>query len=327
MKNYILRLRKHFSHFAVALAIAGFVGSQMPAQSKPTPFSRIVVFGDSLSDTGNFYHFTGGHVPPPPYLDGRFSNGPLWVEYLAQSLGMQVLPEDDYAVAGATTGRANSNNGLLGLQYPGLQDQIEEFVAAHEAGADSDALYVLWAGANDFFVALESAESPALLIGGGVTNTLAAIQTLWQTGARQILVVNVPDLGLTPFGETSGLSDTITQLSFAYDQALESGLDALAAAGVPTIRVDAFTTLETMVNFPASFDFTNVTEPFLNVGGDPAGFLFWDSVHPTTRGHQGFAEAALHELIDYYSPRHGKGEPPALVNALNGLVHAGKGTP
>jgi hypothetical protein len=41
----------------------------------------IVSFGDSLTDTGNYYTATG--EPAAPYYDGRFSNGSLWVEYLA----------------------------------------------------------------------------------------------------------------------------------------------------------------------------------------------------------------------------------------------------
>lgn len=41
---------------------------------------RVVVFGDSLSDNGNLFAQTG--QPPAPYFQGRFSNGPVWVEQL-----------------------------------------------------------------------------------------------------------------------------------------------------------------------------------------------------------------------------------------------------
>src|SRR5262252_2495961 len=138
----------------LALTLGCFLGSWAEVGAASTAFSRIVVFGDSLPDTGNFYRLTGNQVPPSPYFDGRFSNGQLWIEYLAEDLGMQLLPEDNYAVAGATTGHDNSNNGLLGLQYPGLQDQIAEFMSSQ--GADPAALYVVWIGANDFFVLLQS---------------------------------------------------------------------------------------------------------------------------------------------------------------------------
>jgi phospholipase/lecithinase/hemolysin len=124
MKKYTLeRIHNLASRFAISLALTCLLGAQLVAGAASVPFSRIVVFGDSLSDTGNFYHLTGGQLPPTPYANGRFSNGPLWVEYLADDLGMQVLLENNYAVAGATTGHANSNDGVLGLQYPGLQDK------------------------------------------------------------------------------------------------------------------------------------------------------------------------------------------------------------
>ena len=99
-------------------------------------------------------------------------------------------------------------------------------------------------------------------------------------------------------------------------------LDSLAAAGIPTIWVDAFATLRTMVTQPDQFGFTNVTEPLIWSGGPAPGYLFWDPVHPTTEGHAVFAEAAADALISYFSPRQGKGAPSACINALNCLVNA-----
>jgi thermolabile hemolysin len=308
----------------VSLILASLLLGVISVGAGSSPFSRIVVFGDSLSDTGNFHRLTGG-VPGAPYASGRFSNGPLWIEYLAEDLGMTLLSENNYAVGGATTGSGNSNDGFLGLEYPGLQDQWSAFLAdLPPGGADPEALYVVWAGANDFFVALQTGSSPTVLIGGGVANTARAIQVLWAAGARHILVPNVPDLGLVPFGRASGMSAAITQLSAAYNQALEGALQALADSGIPTIRVDAFEALRAMVNSPAEFGFTNVTEAFLVTGGDAAGFLFWDAVHPTTRGHEILADAARERMIDYYSARQGKGLPTAAVHSLNGLVRSDK---
>ncbi len=66
---------------------------------------HVVVFGDSLSDTGNLYAATGGGVPPdPPYWQGRASNGPLWSELLAADLGAALT---NNAINGATTGTYN----------------------------------------------------------------------------------------------------------------------------------------------------------------------------------------------------------------------------
>ncbi len=316
---------------AVAAAIVMFLSgyavlagekNAFPNPNRATPFSRIVVLGDSLSDTGNLSQLTGGGLPGELYFDGRFSNGPLWIEYLAEGLRMQLFAENVYAVAGATTGHDNSNDGELGLEYPGLQDQVAAFLAAHPQGADPEALYTVWAGPNDFFETLARGGSAMTLISQGVANTAAAVQSLHEAGARHILVLNVPDLGLTPAGRASGMSDAITQLSAAYNKALGSALQSLAEAGIPTIRVDAFATVQMMVDSPAEFGFTNVTAPYLLVGGDPSGFLFWDIKHPTIRAHRVLGEEALDRLIDYFSPRQGDGTPDARVNALHGLVRA-----
>jgi thermolabile hemolysin len=306
-----------------ALGAAALVGGSPLGTAAPAPFSGVYVFGDSLSDTGNFHALSGG-VPAAPYYEGRFSNGPLWVEYLVEGLGMEISPGDNYAVGGATTGHFNSNNGYLGLEYPGLQDQVAAFLATlGPEGADPAALYVVWAGANDFFLLLGGVGSTEELIAGGVANTVQAIQLLRQAGARHILVLNVPDLGLTPLGLHPDLSDVLTALVMAYNQWLAAALQALAAAGTSTIQVDAFSVLQSMVNHAERYGFANVTEPALDVGGDPAQFLFWDYVHPTTRGHEILGHEALAQLVRHFLPGRGVGVPPARINALHGLVRAG----
>ena len=307
--------------FPAVWAQAGAVMGNPRHGLNSQPFSRIFVFGDSLSDTGNLFRLSGG-FPPPPYFEGRFSNGRLWVEQLADALCMSITPGDNYAVGGATTGHFNSNNGRNGRIYPALLDEIASFTATRSAAEAEGALFVVWAGANDFFLALTTGQDPQVLIGNGVGNTVQAIQQLWQAGARHILVANVPDLGLTPYALGMNAGAPVTQLSAAYNEALSLALDSLAAAGISTIRVDAFATLRTMVTQPAQFGFTNVTDQLIMAGGTAPGYLFWDPVHPTTQGHAVFAEAAADSLISYFSPRQGKGTPPARINALNGLVNA-----
>src|SRR5215475_11575436 len=109
-----------------------------PAVSATT-LTKLVVFGDSLSDTGNLFAATFGAVPPsPPYFQGRFSNGPVWVDALARKL---TLPVENFAIGGALTGHENEFDALGG-PFGGLLDEIKAFVRANPAGADPNALYV-----------------------------------------------------------------------------------------------------------------------------------------------------------------------------------------
>jgi phospholipase/lecithinase/hemolysin len=143
-------------------------------------YDGVYAFGDSLSDNGNVYAMTGGAIPPFPYYNGRFSNGPVMVEYLAQRLGVGL---HDYAYGGATTGTTN----LFSPSLPGLSQEIAQFGTG---SLDPNGLYTVWAGANDF--------STSTSISTSTSNIVNAVDTLEQNGARHILVINMPDLGLTP---------------------------------------------------------------------------------------------------------------------------------
>lgn len=247
-------------------------------------FTRLVVFGDSLSDTGNLFAATHGALPPsPPYFQGRFSNGPLWVDFLAAELAVSV---DNFAIAGALTGHANEND-TASVKFGGLLDEIAAFVRLHPAGVDPNALYVVWAGANDF----RSAPSPATIL-PALTNLVTAVQTLRALGARDILVPNMPDLGVTPAGLASGFSSQLTALSAAFNAALTATFTVL---DLNVTLAEVFGLVDTVVAQPSEFGFTDVTTPCLNtmtfsVCANPDQHLFWDPIHPTTRGHEILAD-------------------------------------
>ncbi|MBR8833796.1 MAG: SGNH/GDSL hydrolase family protein [Stigonema ocellatum SAG 48.90 = DSM 106950] len=145
-------------------------------------YDEIYVFGDSFSDTGNVFDATNGAIPPSPaYFNGRFSNGPVWVEYLAQDLGLTLNPHNDFAFGGATTGVDNIN--VPGL--PALQQQISSFTAENPS-ADPNALYIVWAGANDYFnYFLGNIPNPNQT----VANLSDAVTSLATDGAKEIMVV------------------------------------------------------------------------------------------------------------------------------------------
>lgn len=188
----------------VCSVTALFLGLTLAATSLDARWSRpsipdhrsIVVFGDSLSDTGRTYSIIG--VPPAPYYyAGRTSNGPLWVEYLAPAMGMAYNPADNFAWAGANTGTLNVFPGLEGT---GMLDQLEEYLDGPPSPAWSRVLktYVVFGGSNDFIRILSGGEDPFDVIPEAVANIAVIVQSLQNSGARQIVVVDLPDIGLTP---------------------------------------------------------------------------------------------------------------------------------
>ena len=308
-------------------ALAASLALTAVSASAGQPFSKIVTFGDSLSDTGNAFLYTGGLYPAnPPNAIGRISNGKLWTEHLADSLGMELLPENQYAVAGARTDQDNFNALFIPpLAGTGLQSQISTYLTdSGLVGADPAALHTIWIGANDIFTTLTLGGDMGLTVYAAIQNTAQAVATLSSAGARHIMVVNLPDLGLTPFGLAQGPlgSGKLSYLTNLYNAGLNQALDSLENVGIRTIRLDAAGIIRDINADPAAFGLVNATDQALGSGNDASGYLFWDGVHPSTAGHEIVAERAVEELVRFYSPRKGRGKGPGLVNSLNGLVPA-----
>ena len=175
---------------------------------------------------------------------------------------------------------------------------MDALLAYHPGGLDPDGLYIIWAGANDFFVYFETGGDPGVMIGTGVGNTVGAIQKLAMAGARNIMVPNIPDIGLTPSAISSGAAPVVTQLVTAYNGVLGGAFQQLGNAGIQIIELDSFATFQGMVSHAQPLGFRNVTTPFLATPGeDLSGFLFWDDVHPTTKAHEILAAIAAQVLV------------------------------
>ncbi|MGJ5672198.1 MAG: SGNH/GDSL hydrolase family protein [Nostochopsis sp.] len=269
-------------------------------------YDKIYVFGDSFSDTGNGFNATGGAIPASPYFDGRFSNGSVWVEYLASDLGINYDPQNNFALGGATTGF--DNIGVTGL--PGLQQQINSFITAN-AFADPNALYIVWAGTNDYIkYFFGDVPDPNQT----VTNISIAVKSLVSVGAKDIMVVNQPDLGKFPItGGNNQTSIDLSNLISTHNSNLTISINSLNQQLNPDVNIiglDVNSLFNRMIAQPQEFGFTNATDSCL--GGDlsvvsinprtepldctPDTFVFWDQLHPTTATHKIIAELAYSRL-------------------------------
>ena len=291
----------------------------MPAAAVATPITALYVFGDSLSDQGNAYSTTGG-FPPAPYAQ-RASNGPVAAEVFASRLGVPLVASQsggtNYAYVGALTGPtvipgtsppvAIDNYAAAAYGQPtlfgtGILNQVGSFIGSGPVFDPNSALFFVWGGPNDFFV-----DPSAATAASAVNNLATAISLLYGTGARRSFVPNMADLSLTPYGlELPALQRAgLHALSVGFDVGLALALSTLA--GLPGIDVtgfDTFALLATISANPAAFGFTNAQNACLTgnlanggtVCANPDGYVFWDSVHPTTAAHtilgNAFADAS-----------------------------------
>lgn len=160
--------------FLILLLIGPFASNGLAAS-----FDEIIVFGDSLSDNGNLVFIENQPEPDPElYYQGRFSNGPIWVEYLADPQHLNA-PLTDRAVGSAQSG------GFIGLNV-----QVPLYIETADTPLPN-ALFVVWIGGND------------LLNGDGdfqaaVANINEAMEELVKFGALHLLVMNLTDLGAIP---------------------------------------------------------------------------------------------------------------------------------
>jgi phospholipase/lecithinase/hemolysin len=295
---------------AVGACIAGALAGVSSANAGP--YSAEYVFGDSLSDNGNLAAAFGLTFPDPPSYHNSFTNGPVAVQLLAQSLGLNLNPSlwvtspsvpagTNYAVAGATSS-PTATHGTPAISLPA---QVGAFSIYNSGSADPNALYVVMIGGNDVRdAALYDTGSDATdAITAGVGTELAEISTLSAEGAKNFLVVNVPNVGIIPefAQENPGDASNATAYSISYDDQLYAGLKDLGLpAGDRLTDFDLFDFNKNLLQNAGFYGFTNTTDPcFTNTtppfmtaattplcvpdgpGANISTYVYWDHIHPT----------------------------------------------
>ena len=290
----------------VATAVASAKPVAPVQASVGAPYSAMYVFGDSLSDTGNVSLATLGMVPvSPPYADRSFSNGPVWAQDVAQSIGLPPLQPSlaggtDFAYGGAQTGQTSVHT----LNPTDLTAQYGQFLG-QVPSPQSGALYAMWIGSNDV---LDIANNASLTstqqqqaVADAVNNEVAVIGGLATHGAQNFLVLDVPDLGKTPYELDHGAAaaQSASSLASLYDTDLAAALQPLEASGALKIDlVDTYSVLDGVIANPSAYGFTNVTTPIWSggltnassgslqaTGSAQSQFLFFDSLHPSAQAH------------------------------------------
>jgi outer membrane lipase/esterase len=286
----------------VCVTLVLFLAFQAPAASASTQtYSAIYVFGDSYCDVGNVYLLTNQTRPPvPPYFNGRFSDGPLWVDHIAGARNLPMIPAlmggNDYAFAGAhAAGPVQTAAGTL----PGVPQQVGLYLQAHGGKADPNALYILEGGGNDI-VDAAGVGSPQQL-GFQIAFGIATAELLLrQAGAKNFLIPDLLDVGILPIAQP--FAAFAHQASVAANKSLNDLLFVEELfQGVRIRRLNVYSLFQSIVADTTHFGFTNITTPCFNgvsVCADPDHTLFWDVYHPTVFGHAIFASITEQVLAE-----------------------------
>ena len=324
-----MRLLRRF----VLMWVVAMLGLPAGGAFAQTNFTSVVVFGDSLSDTGNIANLTQSQykIRYPAdnqalgfnYTDGRFTDGTdtqpaastaytgVWVEQLAGLLAAKVAVKDsldggtDYAYGDATTanGTTTETKTFLGqtlsITLNNMGQQVTTYLASNPA-PNAQTLYVLWGGANDLLNAAGSGQDPVVAAQTAVGNELALVQRLRAAGATNFMLPNLPPLGATPTAAGTPGATALNNASLAYAQALTAGLNGLKqgamGATLNLFQPDVFTLFQTVAAQPMAFGLSNVSKAAQGVAGSPDTYLIWDGLHPTTTGHHLAAAAAANLL-------------------------------
>ncbi|MEE1948239.1 autotransporter domain-containing protein [Pseudomonas alcaligenes] len=269
-----------------------------------SPYSNLIVFGDSLSDAGWFTDADGSvrftNRVGPTYRAGE-AYGPVAPMLLGGQLGL--------GDAGLASANAGGNNWAVGgYRTDQILDTVnDQYLAGNGLRADPDALYYITGGGNDFLQRRVLSTASAQAAAGRLVDSVESLQ---RAGARYIVVWLLPDVGSTPgiiSSPTLGpFAPTISALGRDFNNEL---VRQLATVDAEIIPLNVPLMLSEVLASPASFglaadqdligtcfDSDGCTEnPIYGVNGtnpDPTKLLFNDGVHPTIAGQMLIADYA-----------------------------------
>jgi outer membrane lipase/esterase len=316
-----------FSKLASSLVLALVA---VTTSAVAAPYTSLVIFGDSLSDSGNNSNAIGalpgqvitgnGYIPTFTYGAapfGTYSNGPVWATQFAAAMGLSALPSvipagtpvgggivypggTNYAFGGATTSAG---------QVPSLTVQAGMYLSSLSAGSNvSNTLFVVAGGGNNARNTFASLASQTDI--GLFGNTLGAaasqyasdvggiVDSLQGVGAQHIIVWNGPNIGKAPaIGQIpfAAIGLTGSSLGSLVSSTLNGALNTRLAgeAGVQVFD------LYSLVDRAASSGLFSNTTDACGAASNSAlcpninTALFWDGIHPTAAGHSFIASQML----------------------------------
>ncbi|KAJ1301611.1 hypothetical protein OPQ81_008859 [Rhizoctonia solani] len=244
-------------------------------------------FGDSYTTVGfNSWAPVPTDVNP---LGSTTAGGANWVGYLTTQYNQSKFWSFDYAVSGN--------------EVSGVSNQVnQDFLSSQ--GAGNKPSYAPWIATNSLFSTFIGIND--LNRGAPVAATIDRIfslqETLYNTGARNFLFINVPPTNRCPFSNNNA---TLASLISSWNTQLKASGEAFQAkhSDVAVFYYDSWSLYTKLLNNPTQYGFTDVT----STGGS-----FWiDTIHPRTKVHQYMAE----DLANFLASQTGSATNPTTTTA------------
>ncbi|EEL2496198.1 type III secretion system effector [Salmonella enterica] len=264
--------------------------------------SRLVIFGDSLSDSmGRMFEKTHHMLPSyGQFYGGRFTNGFTWPEFLSspQFLSKKII---NFAEGGSTSASYSCFN-CIGDFVSNTDRQIASYIPS------SQDLAMFLLGANDYMTLHQ--DNIAMVVEQQVDDIVKIISE----GVTNILVMGLPNLSLTPYAVHSDDKRKLEDESFAHNVLLKKYVTQLKEK-YPQHRIcyfetsDAFNQITAVAN-GIGYDTENAYthHGYVHIPGtkDPLldicpRYIFNDYVHPTQEVHLCFATILENFIVNHYS--------------------------
>ena len=190
------------------------------------------------------------------------------------------------------------HGSVTGTQTNGAL-QIGDYLTPRGGQADANVLHTYWAGANNIFNAAANPATAQQVTGQSAQIAVGQIAALQAAGAQYIVVMNLPDIGVTPQFRGTAQSASVSGLVFVFNNTLNAGLATLGDGIIP---INTYGLINEIMLDPGRYGLDNVTGTACNLaltGGSslfctPAAYvspdanetyLFADGVHPTGIAH------------------------------------------
>lgn len=308
-------LRRALVLAASSVLLAACGGGDVVSQLSP---SRIVAFGDGLSDVGQ----TGKRYT---INDGSTN---IWTAEVARRYGLTLTAVVSGGTSYATgNARVNTKPDAAGNSAtPTVKEQIDTFLAGGTFGGND--LVIVQGGVSDIVAevarqkaGLQTADQTTANVRQAGKDLGAQVRRVVQAGAKSVVVVGTYNLGKSPWASVTAQVTPLTDLSAKFNEEM---LVSIVDLGASVLYVDAAFYLNLVTASPVSYKFidgaagtvvcTSVDPgPGIGIGNgqvnsglcgpstliagiDPLVYLFADPIYLTPQAHRMLGEHAYDRI-------------------------------